>query len=427
MTFQQNPERRLPVLLSELSDGPMPDYRDDILRRVARTRQRPAWTFPERWIPMTVLSRRPAVVLRAPWRLMSLAALLILVLVALAALYVGSQRRLPAPFGPAVNGQLANWSGGDILVRDSLTGTDRVLVGGPEADAYPIYSRQGDKFLFVRNYESPNPIIMVATAAGEGIRQVGGEFPGLDTIEWSPSGSQIAVGWVDDGVAVVSIVETEGGASRTLDPGFPATSPFWRPSTDQLLIRGQAGQGTGFYLIRADGTGLRRLAITSEMSDAGQYDFQDPAWSSDGSALAYHQLDPVAAAPDGNGFRIHVAQIDTAGTVTSQRALVFDPLADDELQPRWTPTNDGLVFQRREGTTDTIHLGGLDGKVVRTYEGTSTAGDGITMDVSPDGRFVIARYNADGSLWSYDTSAPSATRVATSGSADFPNWQRVAP
>jgi Tol biopolymer transport system component len=163
------------------------------------------------------------------------------------------------------------------------------------------------------------------------------------------------------------------------------------------------------------------------MSDAGQYDFQDPAWSSDGSSLAYHELDPVAAAPDGNGFRIHVAQIDASGTVTSQRAVVFDPSADDELQPRWTPTDDGLVFQRREGATDTIHLGGLDGKLVRTYEGASATGDGITMDVSPDGRFVIARYNGDGSLWSYDSSAATATRVLTSGGADFPNWQRVAP
>jgi Tol biopolymer transport system component len=357
--------------------------------------------------------------------MLGFAALLILVLVAVAALYAGSQRRLPAPFGPAVNGQIANWSNGDILVRDTLTGTDRVLVGGPEADAYPIYSRQGDRFLFVRNFESPNPIIMVATATGTGIHQVGGEFPGLDTIEWSPSGSEIAVGWESGGVALVSIVETEGGASRTLDLGFPATSPFWRPSTDQLLVRGVAPEGPGFYLIRADGTDLRRLDITSEMSLAGQYDFLDAAWSSDGSSLAYHELDPVAAAPDGNGFRIHVAQVDAAGLVTSDRALEFDPSADDELQARWTPTGDGLVFQRREGATDTIHLGRLDGKLVRTYDGSSTDGGGITMDLSPDGRFVIARYNTPGTLWSFDLGAPTATRVVTQGLSDFPSWQRI--
>ena len=427
MTFKQNPERRLPGLLSELSDGPMPDYRDDILRRVARTRQRPAWTFPERWIPMTVLSRRPAVALRAPWRLMGLAVLLILLLVALAALYAGSQRRLPAPFGVAANGQIANWSGGDILVRDSLTGTDRVLIGGPEADAYPLYSRQGDRLLFVRNYESPDPLLMIATVAGAGIHQVGGAFPGLDAIEWSPSGSEIAVGWESAGVAVVSIVDVESGASRTLDIGIPATSPLWRPLSDQLLVRGVAAGRPGFYLIRADGTGLRRLEIGGGSVLEEQYDFQNPAWSSDGSQLAYHQLDPVAAAPDGNGFRIHVAHVDAAGGVSSRRALEFDATADDELQPRWTPTDDGLIFQRREGTTDTIHLGSLDGRLVRTYGGASLDGGGITMDTSPDGRVIIARYDATGLLWRYDVGATDAVPVEASDPVDFPSWQRLAP
>ena len=36
--------------------GPMPDYRDDIVRQTARMRQRPAWTFPERWLPVSVIT-----------------------------------------------------------------------------------------------------------------------------------------------------------------------------------------------------------------------------------------------------------------------------------------------------------------------------------------------------------------------------------
>ena len=36
----------------------VPDYRDDIVRQTARTRQRPAWTFPERWLPVSVITSR---------------------------------------------------------------------------------------------------------------------------------------------------------------------------------------------------------------------------------------------------------------------------------------------------------------------------------------------------------------------------------
>ena len=50
-------ERQLTTGLTDLAGTSTPDYRDDILRQVARTRQRPTWTFPERWIPMAVIAQ----------------------------------------------------------------------------------------------------------------------------------------------------------------------------------------------------------------------------------------------------------------------------------------------------------------------------------------------------------------------------------
>ncbi len=48
---------RLTAGLTDLAGTGAPDYRNDILRQVARTRQRPAWSFPERWIPMAFLTQ----------------------------------------------------------------------------------------------------------------------------------------------------------------------------------------------------------------------------------------------------------------------------------------------------------------------------------------------------------------------------------
>src|SRR5690606_29785605 len=45
-------ERRLQDSLADLAGAQVPPYVTDLLARTARQRQRPAWTFPERWLPM---------------------------------------------------------------------------------------------------------------------------------------------------------------------------------------------------------------------------------------------------------------------------------------------------------------------------------------------------------------------------------------
>jgi hypothetical protein len=51
MNSPQRIEQDLPALLADLYLAGTPDYRDDIVRETARVRQRPPWTFPERWLP----------------------------------------------------------------------------------------------------------------------------------------------------------------------------------------------------------------------------------------------------------------------------------------------------------------------------------------------------------------------------------------
>ena len=59
MTSERRFEQELPALLDDLFMGPMPTYRDRLLRQTARTRQRPAWSFLERWLPMVDVARQP--------------------------------------------------------------------------------------------------------------------------------------------------------------------------------------------------------------------------------------------------------------------------------------------------------------------------------------------------------------------------------
>ncbi len=113
-------------------------------------RQRPAWTFPERWLPMADITSSRAFAPAPPWRLIAVALVVIAMLVA-ALVYVGAQeRRVPAPFGPAANGLIPYDKGGDIYVGDPVAGTSRLVVGGPERDTSPGYSPDGTLIAFFR-------------------------------------------------------------------------------------------------------------------------------------------------------------------------------------------------------------------------------------------------------------------------------------
>jgi len=58
--------------LIELAGGSAPDYRDDILQRVAGTRQRPRRSFIERWLPVSLMTTRSSTAppLGAAWILL---------------------------------------------------------------------------------------------------------------------------------------------------------------------------------------------------------------------------------------------------------------------------------------------------------------------------------------------------------------------
>ena len=133
MTTELRLTTELPEILGELAMGPYPEYIDDVLATTAEVRQRSAWTFPERWLPMVDATRRPALVPGFPWRSFSTAMLLLALLLAAVAIYLGSQQRVPPPFGPARNGLIAYAEGGDIYhgrSRDADGNRHRVRPGG---------------------------------------------------------------------------------------------------------------------------------------------------------------------------------------------------------------------------------------------------------------------------------------------------------
>ena len=339
MTSLQRFEQDLPALLADLYLAGTPDYRDDLVQRIARVRQRPAWTFPERWLPMDIATQAvPSA--RMPWRQLGVLALIALLLATAVAVYVGAQPRPPEPFGLAENGQLVYTDGGDVFVRTTIDDAPTVLIESPETETWAFYSPLGDRLAVLRQTDGGEDL-WISLADGSELTRIGGPYAGIDWMEWSPTQAHVAVGHTANGIPRIDLVATDGsGADRLAD--FPAMSPTFRPPAgDQILFRGQEMGRWGFYLVDAAGGDPVRLELEQSGIEGTEHDLRLPAWSPMGDRLAFDSLvDLPLSQLQTPGLRINIASIDPSGQVIDQTALEFSPLADDELNvvlPRTEP------------------------------------------------------------------------------------------
>src|SRR5205814_993805 len=102
----------------------------------------------------------------------------------------------------------------------------------------------------------------------------------------------------------------------------------------ELLPRAATrGGGQDFFLIRADGTLIRSFGLPSQLRFGSDWDNSGPAWSPDGTRLAYNRVEPLDGDPAGH-FRVHVIRADGTGDVTLPGPS--EPLVH-EAWPVWSP------------------------------------------------------------------------------------------
>jgi WD40-like Beta Propeller Repeat len=432
MSAMDRIERRLPDLLDELAVTRTPEYFDDILSQVDRTRQRPGWTFLERWLPMTTLTDRMAIVPRGSWRLAFMLVALLIALVVSVAIFAGVGRQsVPAPFGVAGNGDIAYVdASGAILSLDLDTGTSTPVIAR-EGIERPIYSPDGTRIAWVEAASSGALTIVVAAADGsDPVTMTSRPYSSIDGLGWSADGAKVIV---NAGGDLVAFDATTGDQTAVLGLGIRAVERFggdlsnaFRPPVgDEVLY---ISSDLEIHRLPLDGGAtVRILTPDGPFAYADLYGVQ---WSPDGERIAFtaRAVGPV------DDYKVYV--MDADGT-DIQRLTRREDEPDNLISegwPQWSPDGSEIAIMRWFNPP-----AGVDPRPITVVDVASGAEREVgSVNVngydmwgwSPDGSSILEVASAPSDdadhLVIVDATTGEVTRtgIAIEGA---PSWQRTAP
>jgi Tol biopolymer transport system component len=377
MTSFERFENRLPAMLDELAVPRLPDYADDLFARTAAMRQRAEWTFPERWLLVSAITRRFAFAPRVPWRVGIVLALLSAAAI-IGLLIAGSRpSRVPPPFGPASNGVIPYIANGNLFIGDLTTGTTRLLVDGSADMGLPQFSPDGTRLAYIQlapdtGVQSIN--IFVARSDGSDVRTIT-PHPIVDAvwkwIGWSPDSRRIAVVNTVDGINQLDLFDASGSGSveRIAAAAGLTALAFRPPEGREILFRGtRDSSGTpayGLYVMNADGSNVRRLAEPAVADDT--LDLTSATYTPDGSRIFYNRWTSDASAGEAGCCQLFVMNADGS----DQHKFIPNPGnawdGDAKVSPDgtwvafWHNLNDapnhGVFVIRADGTGPLIETG----------------------------------------------------------------------
>jgi Tol biopolymer transport system component len=418
MTAPDRIGQQLPELLTELAAPRVPDYVDDMLTRTRATSQLPAWASLERWLPMGAVAR-PAPLGLPSWRPILILVALVLTLTAATAFIAGSQPRVPAPFGPAANGDLlASTVDGQIVVVDPATGQATPRRGDGAGGLFPWFAADGTRYLFLRQ-ENGGHTLYVANADGTGVRELLAAPRGeVDWVEWSPDGERVIATTLIRGTQQVYLIDPDTEAVTPLEFDMDIGWPYFRPNGTEIVFRGATALPVptwAYYISSVDHPDPRPI-----IEPTGNEVFGG-SLSPDGTTWAYSRWDESTGI---NGV-IHLVDVETK----RQRPVeASGGTGVADLHPMWSPDGSTLLVQRFTGDRHQNVLIPVDGTgepVVLTGGPRLRTNDLPERLFSPDGSSVVMRFPANNSVWVYDTVTGEGTEL-TGLRLDGLSWQRVA-
>lgn len=419
-TVHMDFERRVVDWLDESAGTGAPDYLDETLARIEKVRQRPAWMSPGRWLPMRALTLRRFDTPRFVPYLVVLGLLLVLAIAV--AILVGSQRRLPPPFGLAATGSVVYDAGGDLYLASVNGGNVNPLTSTAETKEFgAVWSPDGTRIAFASApVDGGAASLWVMSDNGRAPRRISGDLElASDEIvpvaSWSPDGRRL----VFSAGQALYVVGADGSGLHPLAGIRVGSWPAWSPRGDLIAFLGTTA-AQGVHVIDPDGGPPIKVS-----SRSGGVIELIPQWSPDGSRLLYH------AGANGNIF------LATLGDSGWTESVLVGGTTNDSW-PTWS--NDGTrISFIRSAVTDHGHVmvASADGSALQELvSGTIgwaphcwTPDDRSILAVSAEENFSIGDEARPGYVLLSVDGSVAPVSIATPGRQAFAacSWQRLAP
>jgi TolB protein len=246
----------------------------------------------------------------------------------------------------------------DLFVADADGGAPRPLLPDPALDYDAAFSPDGRWIVFTSERAGSADLFRVRPD-GSGLERLTDDPAFDDQGVLSPDGRALAFVSSRSGQADVWVLDLTARRLRNLTnhPGGDFR-PAWSPDGQWIAFSsdrdsGKRHQGfvtlhsTEVYLVRRDGSGLRRL--THRGAFAGS-----PSWSPDGSRLAIYEADPDEVQKITSPRRLRgTTQIATVDVATGERR-VLTAGAGEKSSPRWL--RDGRIAYVSGGPEGGIEL-----------------------------------------------------------------------
>lgn len=336
-----------------------------------------------------------------------------------------ASRALPAHGATVEEGRIAyiaaGSDGGSSLYTIDSDGSERELVVGARWEPYgPIWSPDGSKIAFVRLGEGRADLYVVNADGSRLLRLTSRRTDGagqvvaeLKAASWSPDSRKLAFGYGEvsdccDSHTSIRVVSADGSIHRRLTSQRAYnTSPAWSPDGSSIAYHSQWRGSERIKAVGSEGD----PHVLSKRASSG------PTWSPDGGSIAFQRWNYEEHAHD-------LIAMDSSGG--DKRKLTGGlPGWAPGWAPKWSPDGTRIAYLRESEGRYQIFTITPEGAGERQV--TRDASDHLDFVWSPTGEHLA--YGALGQIFvvSEDGMTTRPLTADPSEHAVLPHWQRRQP
>jgi len=239
------------------------------------------------------------------------------------------------------------------------------------------------------------PVILVLLAVALMVAACGGEETATPT--QAATATTQAATTTTQGVTTAQAVATTDAATTASTISLPAPSVAGTIAFAKVTKVGSTGWGD-IWVVNTDGTGMRQLTATSDVEEAG------PAWSPDGSKIAYGSGDPTKL----ESYTLQVMNVDGSGNGPLTGNVVHG------ADPMWSPDGSRIAFDVFPGPANSdVAVMSADGSGERKVTSLLVA-EGVPSWL-PDGSLLYISCILMGDIYRVNADGSNPTEVTTGG------------